>query len=49
MLGFDGKVGIRIKEEYGAEKIILINGFPAYLPKFEKEGESWKYQLEFAT
>lgn len=34
ILGFDGKVAIRIKEEYSAHKVILINGFPAYLPKF---------------
>lgn len=34
LLGFDGKVAVRIKEEYNAEKVILINGFPAYLPKF---------------
>ena len=34
LLGFDGKVGVRIKEEYNAEKVLLINGFPAYLPKF---------------
>lgn len=34
LLGFDGKVAVRIKEEYSAEKVILINGFPSYLPKF---------------
>lgn len=34
ILGFDGKVAVRIKEEYSAEKVLLINGFPAYLPKF---------------
>lgn len=34
ILGFDGKVATRIKEEYNAEKVLLINGFPAYLPKF---------------
>lgn len=34
LLGFDGKVAVRIKEEYNAEKVLLINGFPAYLPKF---------------
>lgn len=34
VLGFDGKVAVRIKEEYSAEKVILINGFPSYLPKF---------------
>lgn len=34
LLGFDGKVAIRIKEEYNAEKVLLINGFPSYLPKF---------------
>lgn len=34
LLGFDGKVSVRIKEEYNAEKVLLINGFPAYLPKF---------------
>lgn len=34
ILGFDGKVAVRIKEEYSAEKVILINGFPSYLPKF---------------
>lgn len=34
LLGFDGKVAVRIKEEYSTEKLILINGFPSYLPKF---------------
>lgn len=34
ILGFDGKVAIRIKEEYNAEKVLLVNGFPSYLPKF---------------
>ena len=34
LLGFDGRVAVRIKEEYNAEKVLLINGFPAYLPKF---------------
>ena len=34
ILGFDGKVATRIKEEYSAEKVILINGFQSYLPKF---------------
>lgn len=34
ILGFDGRVAIRIKEEYNAEKVLLINGFPSYLPKF---------------
>jgi hypothetical protein len=34
LLGFDGKVATRIKEEYNVEKVLLINGFPSYLPKF---------------
>ncbi|MCM1244095.1 MAG: hypothetical protein NC293_00440 [Roseburia sp.] len=34
LIGFDGKVAVRIKEEYNAEKVLLINGFPSYLPKF---------------
>lgn len=34
LLGFDGKVAVRIKEEYSTEKVILVNGFPSYLPKF---------------
>lgn len=34
ILGFDGKVAVRIREEYNAEKVLLINGFPSYLPKF---------------
>lgn len=34
LLGFDGRVAVRIKEEYNAEKVLLINGFPSYLPKF---------------
>lgn len=34
LIGFDGKVAVRIKEEYSAEKVILVNGFPSYLPKF---------------
>lgn len=34
ILGFDGKVAERIRGENAAEKMILINGFPAYLPKF---------------
>ncbi len=34
LLGFDGKVAVRIKEEYNAEKVLLVNGFPSYLPKF---------------
>lgn len=34
LIGFDGKVAVRVKEEYSAEKVILVNGFPSYLPKF---------------
>jgi len=34
LLGFDGKVALRVKEMYSAEKVLLINGFPSYLPKF---------------
>ena len=35
LLGFDGKVAVRVKEDYSAEKVILVNGFPSYLPKFK--------------
>jgi hypothetical protein len=35
LLGFDGELSFSISDEVAPEEIILVNGFPAYAPKFK--------------
>jgi len=35
LLGFDGELASFITEEISPEKVIIVNGFPSYLPKFK--------------
>jgi hypothetical protein len=35
LLGFDGELASFITEEVSPEKVIIVNGFPSYVPKFK--------------
>jgi hypothetical protein len=35
LLGFDGELSDYITEEISPDEVILVNGFPGYLPKFK--------------